>query len=196
MDRRAAPRIFVAVLLGAALATGGSARAEEPTAEGDDGTKRELALQLLRASGGGDMEDQIVQVLLASMRQNYAAMIDSRVASQPDLSEEERRAVEARLSDFDRFAVLYHERMREAVDFDAILVEAYVPLYERYFTEDELRQILAFQTSPVGHKAATLMPQLAQEGMAASMPLLQPVLTQLTAEILEEQQAIALEEAP
>jgi hypothetical protein len=61
-----------------------------------------------------------------------------------------------------------------------------------YFTESELREILAFQSSAVGQKSISIMPQLMQEGMAATLPVLQPTITKIAAEILREEQAIAL----
>jgi hypothetical protein len=187
------PTTLLSVILAVLVLAAPSLAAAE-----DDGAKRELAIRLMKASGGGDMANQLMEVMLASMHENYASMVDGIVASHPSLTPEEQTALEMHMSDYEHFSQRYDERVREAVDFDAIMIEAYVPLYERYFTEDELRQILAFQTSPVGHKAATLMPQLMREGMAATIPLLQPALTKIAVEVLEEEKAAALEaiEAP
>lgn len=40
-------------------------------------------------------------------------------------------------------------------------------IYHKYFSTSELEEILAFYKTPTGNKMATLMPQVAQEGMLA-----------------------------
>jgi hypothetical protein len=46
-------------------------------------------------------------------------------------------------------------------------------LYARYFTADELRQMLAFHQSPVGQKSLRILPQLTVELFQMIMPKLQ-----------------------
>ena len=134
-----------------------------PTSASDSSVKRDLALELVRVSGGGHMAQQLSEIMLASMRQNYSAMIRQLVSSRPSLTAAQRVAVENQLADFDRFAAKFSSRLAEEVDFDEILQQVYVPLYVEHFTEAELRQILEFQSSPVGQKAASKMPQLMQQ---------------------------------
>jgi hypothetical protein len=172
--------VSVAILIGE---QGGAAQAS---------AKRDLALELLRVAGAGDMAQQLSQIMVSSMRQSYSAMVNQLIASQPNLGPEKRRAVEQRLANYDRFSERFSARMSQDVDFEEILQQVYVPLYEKYFTESELREILAFQSSAVGRKAASLMPQLMQEGMAATIPLIQPIIMKIAEEVLREEQAIAL----
>jgi hypothetical protein len=44
------------------------------------------------------------------------------------------------------------------------LVERMIPVYDRYFTADEVNQFVAFYQSPLGKKINTVMPQLMAEG--------------------------------
>ena len=41
------------------------------------------------------------------------------------------------------------------------------PIYHKYFTTAELKEMVAFYRTPTGSKMANLLPQLAQEGMLA-----------------------------
>jgi hypothetical protein len=166
-----------------------------PTHAEEASVKRELALELIRVAGGGDMARQLSQIMLASMRQNYSSMVQQLISSQPSLSPEQRVAVEKQLSNYDRFAAKFSSRFSEAIDFDQILQQVYVPLYVEHFTETELREILEFQSSPVGQKAASKMPQLMQQGMAATLPTIQPIIMSITHEIFLEEQALALRES-
>ena len=42
-----------------------------------------------------------------------------------------------------------------------------VPIYDKYYTEEEINQIIAFYNSPVGKKMISTMPLVMQESMAA-----------------------------
>ena len=165
---------------------GGQSGAAEPT------EKRRLALELLRIAGNGGMAQQLSEIMLASMRQSYSAMVNDLIVSQPNLTTEQRQVVEKQLANFDRFSELFDSRMSQEIDFEEILQQVYIPLYEKYFTEAELREILAFQSSVVGRKAASIMPQMVQEGMAATIPLIQPTILTIARDVLQEEQANAL----
>ncbi|HEY5762958.1 MAG TPA: DUF2059 domain-containing protein [Rhodocyclaceae bacterium] len=41
------------------------------------------------------------------------------------------------------------------------------PVYDLHFTADELRQMIAFNSTPLGQKMLRVLPQVTQEGMAA-----------------------------
>ena len=176
--------IVVSILAGLAA----SGYGEEPN------SKRALALELLEVSGGGDMAAEISQVMLASMQQNYAAMVKHLLDSQPSLTAEERDAIAKHLADYDAFSTRFVSEFTSAIDFDQLLEEVYVPLYEKHFTEDELRQLLAFQRSPLGQKSTKLIPLIMQEGMAGLVPRIQPILLEVAARILKEEQQVALAE--
>jgi uncharacterized protein len=60
---------------------------------------------------------------------------------------------------FDRFLAAVRERKDE-------LVALFIPIYERHFTADELRQLLAFYRTPIGQKLIAEQPAVAQEAMA------------------------------
>ncbi|MBW4565743.1 MAG: DUF2059 domain-containing protein [Mojavia pulchra JT2-VF2] len=43
------------------------------------------------------------------------------------------------------------------------MVNEFVPLYNKYFTHDEIKQIIAFYQTPLGQKTLTVLPQLSRE---------------------------------
>ena len=159
----------------------------------DTRTKEELAWEIMQVAGGGDMAKQISAVMLGSMRQNYKAMVNQLLEAQPSLSIEEKMQVQAYLSDYDSFSRKLSSRLTEAINFDDLLRTTYVPLYTEKFTREELLEILKFQSSPVGRKAARLMPTLMQEGMADITPKIQPVVINVIQQVFIEEQRAALE---
>ena len=67
----------------------------------------------------------------------------------------------------------------------------YFPLYDHYFEESELKDIVAFYRTPAGRKAVLVLPAIMQEGMEAARPQFQPQVMALVAEILAERSAEA-----
>jgi hypothetical protein len=61
---------------------------------------------------------------------------------------------------WDRFLGAVRERRGE-------LESLIVPIYDRHFTTDELRQLLAFYRSPIGQKMLTEQPAIARDAMDA-----------------------------
>jgi len=71
----------------------------------------------------------------------------------------------------------------------------FVRLYTESFTEDELRQVIAFYKTPVGQKTLQKMPELLQQGMAygqrqaqAHLPELQEAIAARKAELEAKEQ--------
>ena len=82
----------------------------------------------------------------------------------------------------ERLLNLFFERMSVA----ELIEQIYYPLYDKYFTEGELRDMIAFYRTPTGAKMIEITPQLLQESMQRSNEFLNPTIIELAAEILEE----------
>ncbi len=176
--------------LGAVLLTAVPTASAEMTPQ-----KRELIRELIELSGGVISTDEVNRMLLAQFEKVYGTMIEQLVADDPTLSPEDQQALRERLGDFDWFSKAFSARFPERVDLIAIREQAYFPLYDRYFEESELKEILAFYRTPVGKKAVSVLPVIVQEGMEAARPLFQPQVLALAVEILTERRE-EIEPAP
>jgi len=63
------------------------------------------------------------------------------------------------------------------------LMDRMVPLYEKYYTEGEINQLLAFYNSPLGKKTIAVMPQLTQESMQIGAEWGQKVMERVRAKL-------------
>lgn len=62
----------------------------------------------------------------------------------------------------DKLIELFLERFRSK--FNAQQIEDLaVPVYDKYFSDDEIKQLMAFYATPLGKKSLTVMPQLLGE---------------------------------
>ena len=157
--------------------------------------KRELIRELVEASGGAISTQEVTAMLLVQFEQVLGTWIERLVADDPTLGPDEKQVMREHLGNFEWFSKTFSDRFPQQIDLTAIREQAYFPLYDRYFEESELKEILAFYRTPTGKKAVSVLPAIVREGMAATQPLLQPQVMVLVAEILAERSA-EIEPAP
>jgi len=174
-------RTSLLLLVFAPVAAGG---AEEIPPE-----KERLIRELIEVSGGAQMAGQVSQLILAQVQREYVVMLESELARRDDLSPEEKDALRQSLGSRRRFVAKFNERFRERVGYDEILERVYIPLYDKYFSEEEIREIVAFYRSPVGEKSLRVMPGLMQEALDRSSEIIGPRAMDLAREILAEERA-------
>ena len=66
-------------------------------------------------------------------------------------------------------------------------LEKMFPIYAKYFTAAEMKQITAFYKTPIGAKMLTTMPQVINESMLAGIQIVQPKLAGLVDKALKTQ---------
>lgn len=112
--------------------------------------KRSDIRKLIDATGGS----QIASRFAAAMTQR---MFSTLKAEQPDLPDRALAVVERELADL----------FTEKVDAPGGLLDDVVPIYSKYFSHAEIKELLAFYQSEVGRKAIAVLPQVANESMLA-----------------------------
>lgn len=155
-------------------------------------SKRALIEELLAESAAADTANAVAARALAELATVYGSLVDEVLAAEPDLGSSDRKLLRAELADFDAFAQAFRKRFDERIDVREILDAVYVPLYDRYFEEDELREIVVFYRSPPGRKMLQVMPSLMAEGQAETLALLQPQVMALVGEILAQRRNAVL----
>jgi hypothetical protein len=135
-------RTILACLLAAVVVQ--VARADELTE-----AKRADIGRLLEATGSSGIAKQFGVAM-------SRAMFDMMKSSRPDFPETALAIMEQET------VAVFSERLDEP---DGLLALT-VPIYHRYFTHQEVRDLLAFYATPVGKKTVTVMPRLVQESMA------------------------------
>ncbi len=81
---------------------------------------------------------------------------------------------------WDRFAAKWtSDELRER------LIDLYVPIYRKHFTQKELRKITAFYKTSAGRKLAEATPAMALEGMEAGQQLGWEIVREVQSELKE-----------
>lgn len=156
-------------------------------------SKQKLIHELLTIVGivgmAEQMRDQQSVVELMRMQPSYHEMMELATSEQADLSEENRQLLLARLEDFDAFAERFQALFAERLNFSTIMETVYPPVYDKYFSEEELRQMVAFYRTPVGRKAIEVMPSVMQEAGRAIEDAVWPLSVGLIQEIVAAERA-------
>jgi hypothetical protein len=140
----------------AAVLICGVVRAEDAPVAEPDPVRLALAEQVVAAAGGGAQ----AAILLRSM---FGAMQKTVVAS---------AAPEAR----ELIGPMFEDIAQEMVVLTPQLLELSVHAYAQHFTEKELRDLLAFQTSETGRAMVSKLPAVQAQVMSQTMPLVMTVM--------------------
>jgi hypothetical protein len=134
--------------------------------------ERDLVTEIMRVTHADQMATQVMDAVL---EQSQEALLARSKNEDPAETAEVRKS-------FERFRQL----MREKIDFVSLLNDVYVQLYVKYYTDEELEQLVAFYKSSVGQKVITTMPALMKDAMQLSQSVLMPKVNEVTGLFLKE----------
>jgi uncharacterized protein len=140
--------------------------AASATSAQDSASFRERVGQLLRLTGAADMGDQVAnsifQSVVASMSQTNPNVPPRVMAIAQEVAAEQ-------------FGALFSDEQK--------LLDLYLPIYARHFSESELEELIRFYQTPIGQKAVRAMPAVVQESMQATQPWVQATIPRFNEEL-------------
>jgi len=80
----------------------------------------------------------------------------------------------------------YRQLVREKIDFKQFVREVYAPLYAKYFTEEQLADLVAFYKSPTGQRLVTTLPQIERDAMKSAGEELQEKFMAIAQQVQDE----------
>lgn len=80
-----------------------------------------------------------------------------------------------------------YELIQEKIDFSKLIEDIFVPLHDKYFTEGELRDLVAFYRSPTGKKVIEVMPNLITTAMQQTIDAIMPKVMEIVTQIQNEE---------
>src|SRR5262249_37494983 len=129
--------------------------------------KAALIKELLDLSGGKNSVDS-VDSILELQRDQASRMITSMIDADKTMLPADKEAAKQMTTEMvTRTMHRMQKFFKEEVDLEKITAEVVTPIFDKNFTEAELRELIAFNRTPVAQKSARLMPQLMIETMTA-----------------------------
>jgi uncharacterized protein len=150
--------------------------------------KRELIKEFLDVTGSRKNSQAIMEAMLAQVEKNSLETISQSIGQRKGLNAKELEALEQEMKTAStRIIKRYRELFAERIDFPQIIADISYSLYDKYFTESDLKDMIAFYKSPAGHKSIEVMPTLFADSMAEASLVLKPKIEQISKEIMEEE---------
>jgi uncharacterized protein len=151
--------------------------------------KRALIKELLELTEISKLAAQVMDTMMAQMDTQIPQIINQTMLDDANLGLVERERLKQMIAESTaRFSKRFRELLPQRINFGQLMEELYYPLYDKHFTEAELKDLVAFHKSPIGRKFTQVTPQLMQEAMAESDRLLTPKILALLREITEEEE--------
>ena len=125
-----------------------------------------------------ELIDQIIT--LTHLDENVRFMLDAMLERMGKDSTESRSADDKR--DFER----YRQLVREKIDYKEWVRGVYEPLYAKYFTEEQLADLVTFYKTATGQRLIKALPEIEREAMQSAGEKIQEKFIALAKQVQEE----------
>jgi hypothetical protein len=149
--------------------------------------KKGLLKELMELTQVSQLLDSMFGGAMQQADKTYDELSEKLLANK-DLKETERDAfakqVAARQAGFrERLQAALRQQLNPA----ELIEQLFYPLYDKYYEEAELKDLIAFYRSPTGQKTIRITPQLLQESMQKAMEVMLPKMMPVLEKFIEEE---------
>jgi len=138
--------------------------------------QRELIDEMLTITHPEDAVRQSLDTMLEQLQKSF----ETEGGEAADDGARVRRAEGKK--DFDR----YRELVRESIDYKKIVREIYVPLYAKYFSEQQLADLIVFYKTPTGQRYINSLPDFQRDAMVAANDVFAEKIGAIVKQVQEE----------
>jgi len=157
--------------------------------------KKALIKEFLEVTGGREGTDQIINVMLSSIEKEITKTMALLLEQDPNLTPAQKKEMQ---KDLEESAARWNQRYRELftqkINLGQLIDDLSYPLYDKHFTENELRDLIAFYKTPTGQKIISVMPALMMDSMSKMSETLLPIVQKFVKETSEAELAEFLKE--
>lgn len=100
-----------------------------------------------------------------------------------------KESTERRSEDDKKDLERYRQLVREKIDYGEWIRGVYEPLYAKYFTEEQLADLVAFYKTPTGQQVVKALPEIEREAMQTAGAQIQEKFAALARQVDEERRA-------
>lgn len=145
-------------------------------------TKHEAALELVELMKTSKMFTDMLDEYRKAAGKQMEANLLAENEDKTKLTEEQKTS----LADFDREFSRFQTVLFTKLDLKDFEAKVLVPLYLRYFTETEIREMTAFYRTKTGKKTLEALPKLMAESERVSAEYLGPIIAEVQSQIQKE----------
>lgn len=150
--------------------------------------KRKAIAELVAVTKMDAQLPEITDRLLAGMQHSFPAGFNHSIDSNPDLTPEQREQLKSTMGEsFQRMSSNVRQRIKSGINYKKYIEEAVFPLYDKYFTLQELTDLVQFYKTPTGQKVINNMPKLFGDAQTAAEELLLPQVLPIVQQAVDEE---------
>lgn len=176
------PRLVLALSLFAAL----SAAASAQTQISDE--KNKLIAELAGVMKLDQQFPEMVDAMLKEMEKTYPLGFSATIDSNGALTAEQKTALRATARErFIAFSQKFRKRLSEQIDYGKYIQEAVYPLYDKFYNEQELKDLISFYKTATGQKMIKSLPAILAESTKMATEKFVPKVLPIVQELLKEE---------
>jgi hypothetical protein len=150
--------------------------------------KRALIKEMLAVTGLQKAVDTMMAAMLEQLEKDEPKRIAERVDDIQGLTPQEREKMVRELTeDSARFNKRYGELIKQKINLSELLEQVSISIFDKYFTEDDLKDLIVFYKSPVGVKIIQMMPQMIVDISIKTDEAMRPKMREIFNQIMEEE---------
>ena len=157
-------------------------------AQTDVSTEKQAAIkELITLISTDNKAEDFVYAMSTQMEALRKETIKTVLDERTDLTPAERRSMEeSSIKETGDKVKRFQERLLQKLDFNAMMEEITAASYEKHYTLDEIRDLIAFYKTPTGQKTLKLMTTIMTETMVSVQEKLLPKIPQILKELQDE----------
>jgi hypothetical protein len=149
--------------------------------------KRALIKELYVATRADKLAESFTNAILTQMERDLPKML-SESPEIMDLKGKDREQAQKMIAEGSaRVLRRFKELMPQRINFAEVMEQMFYPIYDKFFTEEELKDLVTFYKSTTGQKSIEVLPQLMQDAMQRSSQALNAKVMALVTEIMQEE---------
>lgn len=172
-----------------------SALAQSPTSETTPPTispeKRAAIAELLEVTEAKKTAVSVFNSIVEAEEKDTPEMIWQAISSSQEvqnLTPGQREDLKKELfDDSARRNKRIRELFAQKIDLAAIINDMSYALYDKYFSEGEIKDLVTFYKSPTGKKSIAVLPNLFAESMSNTVTALKPKISEIVTELMDEE---------
>jgi hypothetical protein len=159
--------------------------APELTAE-----KKSLIKQLLVLTDADKSVHTILDAFLDAQRKSYPRILQQFVDADTTLTDEQKKSIMDHTQERSEHALVRTKELFDKnIDMSSVMDNVAYIVYNKYFSADELKDIIAFYKTPTGKKTLKVMPDLTRESMEQARSIITPQFQKVIVQLIEEERS-------
>ena len=155
--------------------------------------KRALISELLEATEAKKNALAVFNALLDENEKQMPDIVWQGLLNQKEIQESDAEAKEALrkklLAESERMNKRIRELFSASIDMARVIEDVSVDLYDKYFTEDEIKDLIVFYQSHTGKKTTEVLPKMFSESMTNTMDAIKPKVLEIVTQLVSEETA-------